>query len=240
MKKVFTKIDLRWGYNNMRIKEGDKQKVAFIIPEVSFEPTVMFFGLTNLPAIFQTMINELLRNLINTGKVVAFIDDVIVEMEIEKEHDELVMEVIKRLEENDLYVKPEICKQKIWKVEFLGVVIGPEGMKMEKEKVKKVLDWSMPKYIKNVQKFLGLANYYCQFIKGFVFIARPLHDLIKKNQKCNQRKKQEGTFRELKERFTRELVLTAPDLDKKMQMEVDVSDYVTGEVLSMECENELW
>jgi len=70
----------------------------------------MFFGLTNLPAIFQTMINELLRNLINTGKVVAFIDDVIVEMEIEKEHDELVMEVIKRLEENDLYVKPEICK----------------------------------------------------------------------------------------------------------------------------------
>ena len=77
---------------------------------MSFEPTVMFFGLTNLPAIFQTMINELLRNLINTGKVVAFIDDVIVEMEIEKEHDELVMEVIKRLEENDLYVKPEICK----------------------------------------------------------------------------------------------------------------------------------
>ena len=77
---------------------------------MSFEPTVMFFGLTNLPAIFQTMINELLRNLINTGKVVAFIDDVIVEMEIEKEHDELVMEVIKRFEENDLYVKPEICK----------------------------------------------------------------------------------------------------------------------------------
>ena len=239
MKKVFTKIDLRWGYNNMRIKEGDKQKVAFIIPEVSFEPTVMFFGLTNLPAIFQTMINELLRNLINTGKVVAFIDDVIVEMEIEKEHDELVMEVIKRLEENDLYVKPEKYKWKVWKVGFLGVVIGPEGIKIEKEKVKKVLNWPMPKCIKNVQKFLELANYYCQFIKGFASIAKLLHDLIKKNQKWNQIEKQKEAFRELKERFTRELVLVAPDLDKKIQMEIDVSDYVTGGVLSMECEDGL-
>ena len=94
----------------MRIKEGDKWKAAFTTPEGSFKPTVIFFGLTNSPATFQTMMNELLRNLINTGKVVAFIDNVIVGTEDEEEHDELVVEIIKRLEENDLYVKPEKCK----------------------------------------------------------------------------------------------------------------------------------
>ena len=94
----------------MRIKEGNKWKVAFTTPEESFEPTVIFFGLTNSPAMFQIMMNELLRDLINIGKVAVFIDDVIVGMEMEEEYDELVAEVIRRLEENDLYVKPEKCK----------------------------------------------------------------------------------------------------------------------------------
>ena len=109
-KKLFTKMDLRWGYNNVRIKEGDEWKAAFTTLKGSFEPTVMFFRLTNSPATFQAMMNELLRDLINTGKVAAFIDDVIVGMEMEEKHDELVAEVIKRLEENDLYVKPEKCR----------------------------------------------------------------------------------------------------------------------------------
>jgi len=106
------------------------------------------------------MMNELLRDLINTGKVAAFIDNVIVGTEMEEEHDEIVAEMIKRLEENNLYMKPEKCKWKVREVGFLGVVIGPEGIKMEKEKVKDVLDWLTPKCIKDVQKFLGLANYY--------------------------------------------------------------------------------
>ena len=106
-KKLFTKMDLRWGYNNMRIKEGDKWKATFIMLEGSFEPTVMFFGLTNSPATFQAMMNELLRDLINIGKVATFIDNVIIRTETEEEHDELIAEVIKRLEENDLYVKLE-------------------------------------------------------------------------------------------------------------------------------------
>ena len=138
-KKLFTKMDLRWGYNNVRIKEGDEWKAAFMMPEGLFEPTVMFFGLTNSPTTFQAMMNELLRDLINMGKVAVFIDDVIVGMESEEEYDELVAEVIKRLQENDLYVKPEKCKWKVKEVGFLGVVIGPEGIKMEEEKVKGVL-----------------------------------------------------------------------------------------------------
>ena len=124
----------------MRIKEGDEWKAAFTMLEGSIEPTVMFFGLTNFPATFQAMMNKLLRDLINTGKVAVFIDDVIVGTETEEGHNKLVAKVIKRLEENDLYVKPEKCKWKVKKVEFLGVVIEPEGIKMEKEKVKEVLE----------------------------------------------------------------------------------------------------
>ena len=131
---------MRWGYNNVWIKEGDEWKVAFTTPKGSFEPTVMFFGLTNSLVTFQAMMNELLRDLINMGKVVAFIDNVIVGTEMEEGHDDIVVEIMKWLEENDLYVKPEKCKWKVREVGFLGVVIRPDGIKMEEEKVKGVLD----------------------------------------------------------------------------------------------------
>ena len=160
MKRVFTKMDLWWEYNNVRIKEGDEWKAAFTTPEGSFEPTVMFFGLTNSLAIFQAIMNKLLRDLINIGKVATFIDDVIVGTETEKGHDKIVAEVIRRLEENDLYVNSEKYKWKVQKVGFLEMIIGPEGIKIEEEKVREVLEWPTPKYVKDIQKFLGLANYY--------------------------------------------------------------------------------
>ena len=150
------------------------------MPEESFKPIVIFFGLTNLLVTFQTMINKILQDLINIGKVVSFINNVIIGIETEEEHDELVEEVVRRLAENNLYVKPEKCKWKVRKVGFLGVVIGPEGIRMEEDKVKGVLDWPTPEYVKDVQKFLGLANYYCQFIKDFISIARLLHNMVKK------------------------------------------------------------
>ena len=239
-KKLFMKMDLRWGYNNMRIKEGDEWKAAFTTLEGLFEPTVMFFGLINSPAIFQAMMNELLRDLINTEKVAVFIDDVIVGTEMEEGHNELVAEVIRRLKENDLYVKPEKCKWKVREVGFLGVVIGPEGIKIEEEKVKGVLELLMPKCIKDVQKFLGLANYYCQFIEGFATVARPLYNLVKKDKKWDWTERQEKAFKELKEQFTKEPVLAALDIDKQMRMEVDALDYAMEGVLSMECEDGLW
>ena len=173
--------------------------MAFTTPEGSFEPMVMFFGLTNSLATFQAMMNKLLRDLINTGKVAVFIDDIIIGIETEEGHDKIVAEVIKRLKENDLYIKLEICKWKVREVEFLGVVIGPDRIKMEEEKVKGVLDWQMPKCVKDVQKFLGLANYYRRFIEGFALIARPLHDMVKKDQKWDWTERQEKVFRELKE-----------------------------------------
>ena len=149
-KRVFTKINLWWGYNNIQINEGDEWKVAFTIPEGLFKPMVMFFGLTNLSAMFQTIMNEILQDLINMEKVVSFIDDIIIGTEEEEGYDELVEEVMWRLAENDLYVKPEKCKWKIKEVRFLGVIIGLERIKIEEEKVKDVLDWLTPKYVKDV------------------------------------------------------------------------------------------
>jgi len=139
-KRVFMKINLRWGYNNVQIKKGNKWKAAFTTPEESFEPTVMFFGLTNLLAMFQAIMNELLRDLINMGKVASFIDDVIIGIEEEEEHNEIVEEVVERLVENDLHIKPEKCKWKVKEMEFLEVVIGKEGIKMEEEKIKVIVD----------------------------------------------------------------------------------------------------
>jgi len=109
-RKVFTKLDLRWGYNNVRIKEGDKWKAVFTIHIGAYEPTVMYFGLTNSPATFQTIMNDLFQDLINQGDMVTFIDDILVATNTEEEHDELVDEVLRRLEENDLFVKLEKCK----------------------------------------------------------------------------------------------------------------------------------
>jgi len=108
-KKVFTKMNLRWGFNNVRIKERDEWKGAFTMHIGSFKPTVMFFGMTNLPTTFQAMMNKILRDLINKEKVAAFVNDVLVGTEIEEEHGEIVEEILKRLEKNDLYIKPEKC-----------------------------------------------------------------------------------------------------------------------------------
>ena len=132
-------MDLWWGFNNVRIKEEDKWKGVFMTHVGSFEPTVMFFGMINSPATFQVIMNEILRDIINKGKVAAFVDDILVEIETEEGHDEIMEEVLKRLEENDLYVKPEKCMWKVQKIGFLEVVIGPNKIKIEKEKVDGVL-----------------------------------------------------------------------------------------------------
>ena len=108
-KRIFMKMDLWWGFNNVRIKEEDKWKGALIIHIGLFEPTVIFFGMTNSPATFQAIMDKILRDLVNKGKVTTFVDDILVEPKTEKRYDKIVKEVLRRLEENDLYVKPEKC-----------------------------------------------------------------------------------------------------------------------------------
>jgi len=238
-KKVFTKMDLRWGFNNVRIKEGDKWKRVFTMYVGSFEPTIMFFGMTNLPAMFQAMMNEILRDMINKGKVAAFVDDVLVGTETEEGHDEIIEEVLRRLEENDLYVKLEKCVWKVRKIGFLGVVIGPSRIEMEKEKVDGVLSWPEPRNVKDVRKFLGLANYYRRFIKDFAQVVRPMNVLTRKDVKWQWRVEQQKAFDELKRVFTTKPVLAAPDLDKEFRVEANASNYATGGVLSMKCSDEM-
>jgi len=200
----------------------------------------MFSGMTNLPAIFQVMINEILRDMINKGKVVAFVDDVLVGTETEEGHDKIIEEVLKKLEENNLYIKPEKCVWKVWKIRFLGVVIEPNRIEMEKKKVDGVLSWPEPRNVKDVRKFLGLANYYRRFIKDFTQVARPMNMLMRKDIKWKWRREQQKTFNELKRIFTTRLVLAAPDLDKEFRVEADALNYTTREVLLIKCSDEMW
>ena len=209
----------------------------FIMHIGAYEPMVMYFGLTNSPATFQTMMNNLFRDLINQGDMVTFINDILVATNMEEGYDELVEEILKRLEENNLFVKLEKCKWKVREVEFLGVVIGPKGVEMQREKIEGVLNWPASRNMKEVQKFLGLANYYKRFIKDFAKIAALLHMLVRKKQKWKWEKKQEEVFEKLKVVFTTESILAIPDIDRKMRVEVDASDYVTRGVLLMKCKD---
>ena len=136
---MFTKLDLRWGYNNIRIREGDEWKAEFTMHIGAYELTVMYFGLTNSLATFQMIINDLFWDLINQGDTATFIDDILIATDTEEGHNELVEEVLRRLEENDLFVKPEKYRWKVRKIEFLGVVIGPKGVEIQREKVEGVL-----------------------------------------------------------------------------------------------------
>ena len=120
---------------------------------------------------------------------------------------------------------------------FLEVIIGENGVRMEKEKVQGVIEWLVPKSVKDVQKFLGLANYYRWFVKDFAKIVRLLHEMIRKENKWSWGEKQQKAFEELKERFTTEPVLVTPDLDKEMRVKADASDFVMGGVLSMKYED---
>ena len=149
----------------------------------AYEPIIMYFGLTNSSTTFQTMINNLFCDMINQGNMATFIDDIIVATEMEKGHNEIVEEVLKRLEENDLFVKPKKYWWKVKEGEFLGVVIGLKGVEMQKEKVEGVLNWPMLRNVKEVQKFLELANYYRQFIKDFAKLTALLHVLVRKKEK---------------------------------------------------------
>ena len=123
--------------------------------------------MTNLPATFQAIMNKILRNLVNKGKVAAFIDNVLVGTETKKRHNKIIEEVLKRLEKNNLYVKPEKYIWEVKKIGFLGVVIELNRIEMEMEKVDRVLSWPEPKNVKDIRKFLGLTNYYRKFIKNF-------------------------------------------------------------------------
>lgn len=237
---IFTSMDLRWGYNNIRIKEGDEEKAAFITHRGLFEPTVMTFGFCNAPSTFQTMMNEVLKDEIATGCVVVYIDDILIFTDDMTLHRQLVKRVLEKLRDNDLYAKPEKCHFEQPSVAFLGLIVSKDSISMDPSKVEGVQGWPTPTKVKHVQAFLGLANFYRRFIKDFAKIARPLTKLTCKDVPWQWEEEQDTAFNSLKTAFTSAPILQLPNDTAPFRLETDSSDFATGAVLEQVGLDKLW
>ncbi|KAK3542448.1 hypothetical protein QTP86_025890 [Hemibagrus guttatus] len=203
--RIFSKLDLRSAYNLVRIKKGDEWKTAFHTTHRHYEYRVMPFGLTNAPAVFQALINGVFQDLL--GKwVIAYIDDILVYSASLEEHVLHVREVLSRLQQHHLYVKLEKCKFHQSTVTFLGYVVSRRGVEMDEAKVWAVTDWSAPTTVRELQRFLGFANFYRRFIRNY--------------------------SSQLKDCFTSAPILRHPDPDLPFVVEVDASSSGLGAVLS--------
>jgi hypothetical protein len=238
--KYFTKLDVRWGFNNVRMKVGDEWKAAFRTNRGLFEPLVMFFGLTNSPATFQTMMNGIFEDLISEGVVVVYLDDILVFTKTLEEHREVVRKVLHLLHKHNLFIKPEKCDFEQSSVEYLGVVISHNSVKMDPAKVAGVAEWPTPTNKKEVQSFLGFVNFYRRFIEGFSHHARPLFDLTKNDTEFRWSTDEQSAFDILKEKITSTPILTLPDSSRPFRIEADSSDFATGAVLSQQSSDEKW
>ncbi len=158
--KYFTKLDVHWGYNNVRIKEGDEEKATFCMNWGLFKPTVMFFGLTNLPTTFQWMMNNIFRDLIGKGKVTIYLDDILIFTKDLTEHHQIVKHVLQCLWEHKLFLKAEKCKFEVLETEYLGVIISQDSVRMDPMKVAGIAEWPTPTKKKELQSFLGFTNFY--------------------------------------------------------------------------------
>jgi hypothetical protein len=238
--KYFTKFDVRWGYNNVRIKEGDQWKAAFSTNRGLFEPEVMFFGLTNSPATFQSLMNSIFVDLIATGKVAVYLDDILIFTMTLEEHREVTHEVLRRLRKHDLYLRPEKCEFERTEIEYLGLVIREGEVAMDPSKVAAVETWITPRNLREVRGFLGFANFYRRFIEDFSKIARPLNDLTKKDVPWHWDDPQQQAFDTLRSAFVSAPVLSLYDASRPTRIEVDASGFATGGALLQQSPDGLW
>ena len=220
---LFTKFDVRWGYNNIRIKEGDKWKAAFLTPQGLFEPTVMFFGLTNSPATFQMMMNTIFRAEVMEGWLSVYMDDIAIHTkpqdgETEQQHLERHRQYIHRvldiLEAYDLYLKPEKCEFEQEEIDYLGIIVGRNQLRMDPKKIKGIAEWKVPTNPTEICQFLGFTGYYRYFTPNYSKIARPLLDLTKKATVWQWTDRHSKAFEELKTRMCQQPVLVQPDFQK--------------------------
>jgi hypothetical protein len=198
--KIFTKLDLKNGYNLIRIAEGDEWKTAFRTRYGLFEYLVMPFGLCNAPATFQAMINTVLRELLDEG-VVVYIDDILIYSKTEERHIELVKKVLEKLKQTRLCASIKKSCFHVSEVGYLGYQISSEGISMSPSKVKTIQEWVAPQKVKDVQAFIGFANFYRRFISGFSKIVAPLTELTKKGVAFEWSSKCQQAFEELKRKF---------------------------------------
>jgi hypothetical protein len=233
--KVFTKLDLRSEYNNIQIKEGDEWKTAFRTKFGHYKYTVMPFGLTNAPAVFQRFMN-IFRDLLDIY-VIVYLDDILIFSKSKEEHVGHVKEVLKRLQQNHLYCNHKKCDFFVDRVSYIGLVITPEGISMEKEKVQAVLEWPAPTSVKGVQSFLGFANFYRRFVPDFSRLACPMNALTQKTSPWTWGEVQQQAFNEIKAAISKEPTLAHPNESKPYFLETDASGAAMGAVLSQRQED---
>jgi hypothetical protein len=157
---IFTKLGIRWGYHNIRIKEGDEWKGAFKMNKGLFKPTVMFFGLCNSLAMFQVMMNNIFRDMLNKGWLIIYMDNILIYLNNPEEHQKQTLCMLARLHENDLFLKAEKCKFDVKEVEYLGLIISENKIAMDLMKLAGICDWPAPTNVKGVRLFLGFGNFY--------------------------------------------------------------------------------
>jgi RNase H-like domain found in reverse transcriptase/Reverse transcriptase (RNA-dependent DNA polymerase)/Integrase zinc binding domain/Chromo (CHRromatin Organisation MOdifier) domain len=239
--RYFTKLDVRWGYNNVRIKEGDEWKAAFRTNRGLFEPLVMYFGLTNSPATFQTMMNDIFHDLIMEGVVCIYLDDILIFTDTLEEHRRISRLVMERLREHKLYLRHDKCEFEKTRIEYLGVIISHNHVEMDPVKIAGVAEWPAPRSKKEVQSFIGFANFYRRFIQDFSHHARALFDLTRKDAPFTWGVREEDAFAKIKELVTSAPVLVLPDSDRPYRVEADGSGVATGAVLSqLSAEDDRW
>ena len=229
--KYFTKMDLKGAYNLIRIKEGEEWKTAFRTRYGLYEYCVMPFGLCNAPASFQGLINNVLREHLDQF-VTAYLDDILVYSKTLEEHRRHVTAVLEKLAQARLQVKLEKTEFHKESVEFLGSIVSREGLRMDQSKVRSILEWPRPRNVKEVQSFLGFANYYRRWIPRYSHVAGPLTELTKKTETFRWMHQEETAFHELKQRFTKDTLLVIFDPDREVVVETDASDYAIGACIS--------
>ena len=221
----------------MQIREGNEWKAAFTTHKGSFEPLVMYLGLCNSPATFQKMMNEIFHDM--SDVCVVYIDDLMIftPTDNQEEHDRIMLEVLRWLRDNDLFVKPEKCHFRVTEVDFLGMIVSHDGIKMDPEKVNAILKWPKPMNVKQVCTFLGLDNFYRHFIKDYAIISCPMVDLTCKDIIFNFGDKEKASFEALKGTFTTAPVLQYPNQDHEFRLETDASEFAVGGVISVKCDD---
>ncbi|CAM4349732.1 unnamed protein product [Leuciscus chuanchicus] len=235
--KVFTKLDLRNACHLIRIKEGDEWKTAFNTPLGHFEYRVLPFGLVNAPAVFQALINDVLRDMLNVF-VFVYLDDILIFSPSLQVHVQHVRRVLQRLLENRLFVKAEKCTFHAHSVTFLGSVISAEGISMDPAKVQAVTEWPIPESRVALQRFLGFANFYRRFIRNFSQVAAPLSALTSVKSSFKWSESAQRAFDQLKHLFTTAPILVTPDVSKQFIVEVDASEVGVGGVLSQRSDSD--
>uniref|UniRef100_A0A3B3BMY4 Gypsy retrotransposon integrase-like protein 1 n=1 Tax=Oryzias melastigma TaxID=30732 RepID=A0A3B3BMY4_ORYME len=230
--RFFTKLDLRSAYNLIRIRAGDEWKTAFSTTSGHYEYLVMPFGLCNAPSVFQAFVNDVFRDLLNKF-VIVYIDDILVYSDTLEEHVSHVRQVLQRLIAHRLYAKQEKCEFHQTSISFLGYVISAQGVAMDQGKVDAVLQWPQPKSVRELQRFLGFANFYRRFIRGFSTVAAPLTSLLKGGpRQLHWTPAATQAFENLKSRFSQSPILHHPDPTSQFIVEVDASNTGIGAILS--------